>query len=54
MQAVAEESDFLHQRAAGGAEPHRYYAEELKRRCAALRAAADPAEYERVHYFNAI
>ena len=32
---------------------HRYYEEELKR-CAALKNAADPAEYERIHYFNAI
>ena len=31
----------------------RYYAESLKR-CAALKNAADPAEYERIHYFNAI
>ena len=31
----------------------RYYEEELKR-CAALKNAADPAEYERIHYFNAI
>ena len=23
-------------------------------RCAALKNAADPAEYERIHYFNAI
>ena len=36
--------------------PHqvrRYFAEE-RARCEALRAAADPAEYERIHYFNAI
>ena len=32
---------------------HRYYEEELKR-CAALKNAADPAEYERIHYFNAV
>ena len=31
----------------------RYYAEAL-RRCEALKNASDPAEYERVHYFNAI
>ena len=31
----------------------RYFAEE-RARCEALRAAADPAEYERIHYFNAI
>ena len=31
----------------------RYYAEAL-RRCEALKNAADPIEYERVHYFNAI
>ena len=29
------------------------YAEAL-RRCEALKNASDPAEYERVHYFNAI
>ena len=29
------------------------FAEE-RARCEALRAAADPAEYERIHYFNAV
>ena len=51
MQA-AQESEFL--RAVLPEElSHRYYEEELKR-CAALKNAADPAEYERIHYFNAI
>jgi len=49
---AAQESEFLH-RVLPEALSHRYYEEELKR-CAALKAAADPAEYERVHYFNAI
>ena len=31
----------------------RYFAQELER-CRALAAAADPVEYERIHYFNAI
>jgi glutamine synthetase len=31
----------------------RYFAEQL-RRCEALKSAADPAEYERTHYFCAI
>ena len=48
----AQESEFLH-RVLPEELSHRYYEEELKR-CAALKAAADPAEYERVHYFNAI
>ena len=49
---AAQESDFL--RAVLPEElSHRYYEEELKR-CAALKNAADPAEYERIHYFNAI
>ena len=51
MQA-AQESEFLHC-VLPEELSHRYYEEELKR-CAALKAAADPAEYERVHYFNAI
>ena len=51
MQA-AQESDFL--RTVLPEElSHRYYEEELKR-CAAMKNAADPAEYERIHYFNAI
>ena len=49
---AAQESEFLH-RVLPEELSHRYYEEELKR-CAALEAAADPAEYERVHYFNAI
>ena len=49
---AAQKSEFLH-RVLPEELSHRYYEEELKR-CAALKAAADPAEYERVHYFNAI
>ena len=49
---AAQESEFLH-RVLPEELSHRYYEEELKR-CAALKAAADPAEYERIHYFNAI
>ena len=49
---AAQESEFLHC-VLPEELSHRYYEEELKR-CAALKAAADPAEYERVHYFNAI
>ena len=49
---AAEESEFL-RRVLPEQLASRYYEEELKR-CAALKAAADPAEYERVHYFNAI
>ena len=49
---AAQESEFL-RRVLPEELSHRYYEEELKR-CAALKAAADPAEYERVHYFNAI
>ena len=49
---AAQESEFLHH-VLPEELSHRYYEEELKR-CAALKAAADPAEYERVHYFNAI
>ena len=49
---AAQESEFLH-RVLPEELSHRYYEEELKR-CAALKAATDPAEYERVHYFNAI
>ena len=49
---AAQESDFL--RTVLPEElSHRYYEEELKR-CAALKNATDPAEYERIHYFNAI
>ena len=49
---AAQESEFL--RSVLPEElSHRYYEEELKR-CAALKNAADPAEYERIHYFNAI
>ena len=50
--AIAEESDFLH-KVLPEELSRRYFAEE-RARCAALRAAADPAEYERIHYFNAI
>ena len=49
---AAQESEFL--RSVLPEElSHRYYEEELKR-CAALKNAADPAEYERIHYFNAV
>ena len=50
--AIAEESDFLH-KVLPEKLSRRYFAEE-RARCEALRAAADPAEYERIHYFNAI
>ena len=50
--AVAEESEFLH-RVLPEELSRRYFTEELKR-CEALKSAADPAEYERIHYFNAI
>ena len=49
---AAQESEFLRQ-VLPEELSHRYYDEELKR-CAALKNAADPAEYERIHYFNAI
>ena len=49
---AAEESEFL-RRVLPEELASRYFAEELKR-CEALRHASDPAEYERVHYFNAI
>lgn len=49
---AAEESEFLH-RVLPEELAARYLTEELKR-CEALKNAADPAEYERVHYFNAI
>ena len=49
---VAKNSEFLHQFLPEEL-AKRYYAESLKR-CAALKNAADPAEYERIHYFNAI
>ncbi len=49
---VAEDSEFLHKLLPEEL-AKRYYAEELQR-CAALKNAADPAEYERIHYFNAI
>ena len=49
---AAEESEFL-RRVLPEELSRRYFSEELKR-CAALRSAVDPAEYERVHYFNAI
>ena len=49
---AAQESEFL--RSVLPEElSHRYYEEELKR-CTALKNAADPAEYERIHYFNAV
>ena len=50
--AIAEKSDFLH-KVLPEALSRRYFAEE-RARCEALRAAADPVEYERIHYFNAI
>ena len=50
--AIAEESDFLH-KVLPEELSRRYFAEE-RARCEALRAAADPVEYERIHYFNAI
>ena len=49
---AAQESEFLH-RVLPDELAARYFTEELKR-CEALKNAADPAEYERVHYFNAI
>ena len=49
---VAQESEFLHRVLPEGL-ASRYLTEELKR-CTALKNAADPAEYERLHYFNAI
>ena len=49
---VAKNSEFLHKFLPEEL-AKRYYAESLKR-CAALKNAADPAEYERIHYFNAI
>ena len=49
---VAKNSEFLHKFLPKEL-AKRYYAESLKR-CAALKNAADPAEYERIHYFNAI
>ncbi len=50
--ALAQESPFLAKYLPEGL-AKRYFAEEL-RRCAELRAAADPAEYERRRYFCAI
>ena len=49
---VAKGSEFLHKFLPDELS-RRYYAEAL-RRCEALKNAADPIEYERVHYFNAI
>ena len=49
---VARESEFLRSVLPEGLAV-RYFDEELKR-CEALKNAADPAEYERLHYFNAI
>ena len=49
---VAQSSEFLHKFLPDELS-RRYYAEAL-RRCEALKNASDPAEYERVHYFNAI
>ena len=49
---VAQNSAFLHKFLPDELS-RRYYAEAL-RRCEALKNASDPAEYERVHYFNAI
>ena len=49
---VAKDSEFLHKFLPDELS-RRYYAEAL-RRCEALKNAADPIEYERVHYFNAI
>ena len=50
--AAAQESDFL-RRVLPDELASRYFSEELKR-CDALHRASDPAEFERVHYFNAI
>ena len=50
--AAAKESAFLHRVLPEGL-AQRYFSEEL-RRCEALRSAADPDEYERIHYFYAI
>ena len=49
---VAQNSEFL-KRVLPQELGRRYYAEAL-RRSEALKKAADPAEYERIHYFNAI
>ena len=49
---VAQNSEFL-KRVLPQELARRYYAEAL-RRSEALKKAADPAEYERIHYFNAI
>lgn len=49
---MAKGSEFLHKFLPDELS-RRYYAEAL-RRCEALKNAADPIEYERVHYFNAI
>ena len=49
---AAKNSEFLHKFLPDELS-RRYYAEAL-RRCKALKNASDPAEYERVHYFNAI
>ena len=49
---IAKGSEFLHKFLPDELS-RRYYAEAL-RRCEALKNAPDPAEYERVHYFNAI
>ena len=49
---MAQSSEFLHKFLPDELS-RRYYAEAL-RRCEALKNASDPAEYERVHYFNAI
>lgn len=49
---TAQESEFLRKYLPEGL-AQRYFAEELKR-CRDLKQAADPVEYERIHYFNAI
>jgi glutamine synthetase len=50
--AAAQQSEFVREVLPEGL-AQRYFAEQL-RRCEALKSAADPAEYERTHYFCAI
>lgn len=49
---IAQDSDFLARFLPSGLGAR--YFREAQRRCEALRNAADPAEFERLHYFNAI
>jgi glutamine synthetase len=50
--AAAQQSEFVREVLPEGL-AQRYFAEQLHR-CEALKTAADPAEYERTHYFCAI